>query len=150
MKKKSPPKPKREEEPLATNVLPPAEKPETEDSEDRFDPEDDFQANRKLIRPDLTSYKPKPPSTFLQKKKSPPPENTNQENLFIASSKESKKLLLLKLTGGEIVRGWVEYYDRDCIKIKREKPPHLFIRKDSIVYIMYDEPGSGDIRKKRK
>jgi host factor-I protein len=36
---------------------------------------------------------------------------------------------------GEIVRGWVEYYDRDMIRLTREGAPNLFIFKHDIMYI---------------
>jgi hypothetical protein len=39
---------------------------------------------------------------------------------------------------GEVVRGWIEYYDRDMVKINRNSGPNLFIRKIHIRYIHED------------
>ena len=111
--------------------------------------DDEMLVTRKLIRPDLSNYKHPKPRRPAQKKKSPPPENTNMETFFIARKKEKQNPVVIKLTGGRTVRGWIEYYDKDLIKIRSEKPPHLLIRKDSIIY-MYDDSASGETRKKRK
>jgi len=39
------------------------------------------------------------------------------------------------LRDGEVVRGWVEYYDRHMVRLTREDGPNLFIYKTEIVYI---------------
>ncbi len=41
----------------------------------------------------------------------------------------------VKLVDGEVVRGWIEYYDRDMIRLTREGAPNLFIFKHDIMYI---------------
>lgn len=48
---------------------------------------------------------------------------------------EKQKPVSIKLVGGEVVRGWVEYYDRDMIRLTREGAPNLFIFKHDILYI---------------
>jgi hypothetical protein len=40
-----------------------------------------------------------------------------------------------KLRYGEIVRCWVEYYDRNMVRLTRENAPNLFIFKSEILYI---------------
>ena len=44
----------------------------------------------------------------------------------------------VKLVGGENVRGWVEYYDQNMIRLTREGAPNLFIFKHEILYIAED------------
>jgi sRNA-binding regulator protein Hfq len=44
----------------------------------------------------------------------------------------------VKLIGGESVRGWIEYYDADMIRLTRENSPNLFIYKHEILYIAED------------
>ena len=40
--------------------------------------------------------------------------------------------------GGEIVQGWVEYYDRNMLRLTRDGQPNLFIYKHEIMYIAED------------
>ena len=46
----------------------------------------------------------------------------------------------LKLRNGETVRGWIEYYDKNMVRVTREGAPNLFIFKHEIMYITED-PG---------
>ena len=36
------------------------------------------------------------------------------------------------------VRGWIEYYDRDMVRLTRDDKPNLFIFKHDILYIAED------------
>ena len=56
--------------------------------------------------------------------------------------------MVVKLVTNEEIRGWIEYYDRDMIKLNRAKPPHLFIRKENIKYIYKDEEAALEPREK--
>jgi host factor-I protein len=38
----------------------------------------------------------------------------------------------VKLRGGEIVRGWIEYFDDGMLRLTREGRPNLFIYKHQI------------------
>ena len=49
-------------------------------------------------------------------------------------------LQTLKLRNGEVVRGWIEYYDKNMVRVTREGAPNLFIFKHEIMYITED-PG---------
>lgn len=44
----------------------------------------------------------------------------------------------IKLMDGEVVRGWIEYYDRRMVRLTREDAPNLFIFKHEIDYIAED------------
>jgi host factor-I protein len=41
----------------------------------------------------------------------------------------------IKLMDGEVVRGWIEYYDRRMVRLTRDGAPNLFIFKHEIAYI---------------
>jgi host factor-I protein len=69
------------------------------------------------------------------KPKLPPPESTNQEAAHLKLLVDQKKLVSVKLLDGEILRGWIEYYDRNMVRLTREGLPNLFIYKDQIAYI---------------
>ena len=39
---------------------------------------------------------------------------------------------------GEVLRGWIEYYDRRMVRLTRDGAPNLFIFKHEIAYIAED------------
>jgi host factor-I protein len=70
-----------------------------------------------------------------KKPKSPPPEETFEEPLYLKLLGEKQKTVSIKLRSGETVKGWVEYYDKNMIRLTREGEPNLFIFKHEIMYI---------------
>ena len=71
----------------------------------------------------------------LKKAKTPPPEETYEEPQYLKALGEKQKVVTVKLLDGEVVRGWIEYYDKDMIRLTREDGPNLFIYKHEILYI---------------
>jgi host factor-I protein len=69
------------------------------------------------------------------KPKSPPPDSTNQEAAHLKELVDQKKPVSIKMVDGEIVRGWIEYYDRNMLRLTRDGLPNLFIYKDQIAYV---------------
>ncbi len=80
----------------------------------------------------------RPGINSLKKSKTPPPEETYEEAAYLKSLGEKQRAVQVKLIDGEIVRGWVEYYDRDMIRLTREGAPNLFIFKHEVMYIAED------------
>ncbi|HYE23878.1 MAG TPA: RNA chaperone Hfq [Clostridia bacterium] len=77
-----------------------------------------------------------PQSPLTSKKgKTPPPEETFEESSYLKWLGEKQKPVSVKLMDGEIVRGWIEYYDKHMIRLTREGAPNLFIFKHEIMYI---------------
>ena len=76
-------------------------------------------------------------SNFV-KKRTPPPEETLEEASYLKNLTEKQKVVSLKLADGEVVRGWIEYYDKNMVRLTREEGPNLFIFKHEIVYIAED------------
>ena len=74
-------------------------------------------------------------SSAVKKAKAPPPEDTFQEAGYLKSLGEKQKSVSVKLMSGEVVRGWIEYYDRSMIRLTREGSPNLFIFKHEIMWI---------------
>ena len=74
----------------------------------------------------------------VKKAKTPPPEDTNEESAYLKALGEKQKPVSVKLMDGEVVRGWIEYYDRNMIRLTREGEPNLFIFKHEIAYIAED------------
>jgi len=67
--------------------------------------------------------------------RTPPPEDTFQETAFLKALGEKQKPVSIKLRDGETLRGWIEYYDKNMIRLTREGAPNLFIFKHEIMYI---------------
>ena len=65
----------------------------------------------------------------------PPPEFTGAEAAYLFRNKEARSPMVVRLADGEEVRGIIEYYDRDMVKINRTEGPNLFIRKSQIRYM---------------
>ena len=76
----------------------------------------------------------------FRKPRSVPPEETSEEAAYLKSLGEKQKLITVKLADGEMVQGWIEYYDKNMIRLTRESQgqPNLFIFKHEIVYISED------------
>jgi len=51
---------------------------------------------------------------------------------------EKQKQVSIKLADGEVVTGWIEYYDRNMVRLTRKGAPNLFIFKHEILYIAED------------
>ena len=67
--------------------------------------------------------------------KTPPPDDTHKEAAYLKSLGEKQQEVSIKLMDGEVVRGWIEYYDRRMVRLTREGAPNLFIFKHEIAYI---------------
>src|SRR5271157_1412718 len=70
--------------------------------------------------------------------KTPPPDDTHQEAAYLKALGEKQAPVSIKLMGGEVVRGWIEYYDRRMVRLTRDGAPNLFIFKHEIAYIAED------------
>jgi sRNA-binding regulator protein Hfq len=106
--------------------------------------------NRKLFRPTLTEIK-EPHSAPVRShsngsqphKKPAPPEQTHAENFYWIKQMQARTPVVVILTDGEELRGLVEWYDRDCIKLTRSGSPNLLIYKQFIKYVYKEEGPTG-------
>ncbi len=95
--------------------------------------------NRKLIRPSLSDLRDQDQSRYPRgPRKRVPPEQTSAEEYYYLKQMASKTPMVVLLTDGEVIRGAIEWYDKNCIKVNREREPNLLIPKHSIKY-MYKE-----------
>jgi host factor-I protein len=67
-----------------------------------------------------------------------PPEETSEEAAYLKLLGEKQKPISIKLADGEVVQGWIEYYDKNMLRLTRENKPNLFIFKHEIMYIAED------------
>lgn len=68
-----------------------------------------------------------------------PPEATNAENFYYLKQMNSKTPMVIVMTDGEELRGWIEWYDKTCLKLNREGAPNLLIQKHCIKYLFKQE-----------
>jgi len=73
-----------------------------------------------------------------RKPRIPPPEDTSEEAAYLKLLGEKQKTVTIKLADGEVVQGWIEYYDKNMVRLTREDKPNLFIYKHEIMYIAED------------
>lgn len=69
---------------------------------------------------------------FHRRQKSAPPGETGQEALYLRSLSERQVPVSVRLRDGEVVHGWIEYFDDRMIRLTREGKPNLFIYKNQI------------------
>ena len=119
---------------------------------DRHIDKDAF-ASRKLIRPLLNHTNHSPSSHPVQNggerrdrpersqdrsngaRKAPPPDQTNAENFYYQKQMQTKTPMVIVLRDGEEVHGYIEWYDKNCIKLNRAGAANLMIYKPAIKYM---------------
>jgi host factor-I protein len=72
------------------------------------------------------------PLSSRHRAKTLPPGETGQEALYLRSLSERQVPVSIKLSDGEVVRGWIEYFDNAMVRLTREGQPNLFIYKSQI------------------
>ena len=94
-------------------------------------------SNRKLIRPSLAELKDQV-VTRPPRKKPSPHESTNAENFYYLKQIQNSTPMVLVLQDGEVIRGIIEWYDKNSVRVKRQSEPHVMVLKHFIKY-MYKE-----------
>ncbi len=92
---------------------------------------------RKFFRPNTGEYKRAPKNG--RSLKQAPPEATNAESFYYVKQMNSKTPMVIVMTDGEEIRGWIEWYDRNCLKVNRDGAPNLLIQKHCIKYLFKEE-----------
>ena len=90
--------------------------------------------NRRLIRPSLNEVKEQMNSRRGQKK-SVPPDQTHAESFYYVKQMQAKTPMVVVLSDGEALHGYIEWYDKCCLKINRSDGPNLLVYKPSIKYM---------------
>ncbi|HEY5611259.1 MAG TPA: hypothetical protein VIL97_08630 [Thermoanaerobaculia bacterium] len=91
--------------------------------------------NRRQSRPPIHEVK----SGKRLRMKQPPPEHTSAESFYYLKQMNAKTPMVFILTDGEEVRGWIEWYDRSCLKVSRSGAPNLLIQKHCIKYLFKED-----------
>jgi host factor-I protein len=70
--------------------------------------------------------------SHLRRSRTPPPGDTGQESLYLRSLSDRQVNVSVCLRDGEVINGWIEYFDDGMIRITRDGHPNLFIYKHQI------------------
>ncbi len=108
-------------------------------------------APRKLVRPNLAEIKEKFSARPQQshsgvgshpataRRRAVPPEQTSAEAFYYLKQMNNRTPMVVVLGDGEELRGQIEWYDRNCIKVNREDAPNLLVFKHGIKYLFKQE-----------
>lgn len=95
--------------------------------------------NRKLIRPNINEVKDKDSGHKNRKpQRSFPPDITRAESYYYLKQMNNKTAMVIVLKDGEVLKGFIEWYDKTCIKLNRVDEANLLIFKHNIKYIHKD------------
>ena len=102
--------------------------------------------NRRMFRPGFADVKEQAPPRPQHgnnggpapSKKPAPPETTHAENFYWVKQMQSRTPMVVVLESVESLRGIIEWYDRDCIKLTRTGEPNLMLFKRVIKYVYKD------------
>jgi host factor-I protein len=108
--------------------------------------EGDALTSRRLIRPSISEVSDRTPLRAGIHRKQAPPEQTYAENYYFIKQMQAKTAMVVVLEDGAELRGWIEWYDKDCIKLNRTDGPNLMIYKRSIRYMFKEE----ELRQRRR
>ena len=95
-------------------------------------------SNRKLIRPSLTQLKEQLPARPQRRRPPSLNQHTNAENFYYVKQIQNRTPMVVVLQDGESVRGTIDWYDKNSIRLNRESEPGLLLLKHFIKY-MYKE-----------
>ena len=101
-------------------------------------------SNRKLIRPSLTQIKEQMTTAAATttvrppRRKPSPNQQTNAENFYYVKQIQNKTPMVMVLQDGETIKGTIDWYDKNSIKLNRGPEADLLVLKHYIKY-MYKE-----------
>ena len=101
-------------------------------------------SNRKLIRPSLADIKEQLTARPPRAKRPAPNDQTNAENFYYVKQIQNKTPMVIVLQDGELIKGTIDWYDRNSIRLSRDSEPSLLLLKHYIKY-MYKENEDKDV-----
>jgi len=102
--------------------------------------------NRKLIRPGLREprdHRQDMLTTKQLRRRSLPPDETQAETNYYLKQMAARTPLVVVLEDGEEIRGTLEWYDKDALKVHRQGAPNVLLMKHAVKYIYKEEDERG-------
>ena len=96
-------------------------------------------SDRKLIRPSMNDLVDKNPGRMTSRRKQAPAEQTHAESFYYLKQMQNRTPMVVVLTDGSELRGWIEWYDKNCIKLNRSDAPNLLLFKHTIKFMFKEE-----------
>ena len=90
------------------------------------------------------------PLLTTARRKQAPPEQTYAENFYYLKQMTSKMPMVIFLENGEEIRGIIEWYDKNCLKVNRTKEPNLLIMKSKIKYMYKQEEETRQMKRRTR
>ena len=85
------------------------------------------------------NYFRKESNNFEEQKRKPPPVETNAETFYYKKQIDARTPMVIVLQDGEEIKGTIEWYDLDALKINRKGAPNLLLLKQNIKYMFKSE-----------
>lgn len=80
-----------------------------------------------------------PSSGSNYRRRPTPPDQTAAEAFYYLKQMNTQTPMVVVLDDGEQLRGHIEWYDRNCLKVHREDGPNLLVYKHSVRYLYKQE-----------
>ncbi len=108
--------------------------------------------NRKLIRPNLAQIRDNREKEHREseKRKIHPPYDTHAENYYYLKQMNKKTKIAVVFIDGQVIEGYIEWYDRHCFKLNRDDAPNLLVYKANIKYLYKTEDTKVETDTKKK
>ncbi|MBM3293209.1 MAG: hypothetical protein FJY82_01665 [Candidatus Aminicenantes bacterium] len=85
--------------------------------------------------PHASPHPSRGPSSPPPPKKSHPPTDTSAETYYYLKQMGKKTPVAVVFQDGERIEGYIEWYDRNCIKLNRVGAPNLLVYKGALKYM---------------
>jgi sRNA-binding regulator protein Hfq len=85
-----------------------------------------------------------------EKRKMHPPYDTHAENYYYLKQMNKKTKMAVVFADGQIIEGFIEWYDRHCFKLNRDDAPNLLVYKTNIKYLYKTESIKEEEEAKKK
>jgi len=105
-------------------------------------------SDRKLIRPSMNEMLDRTQGRITGRRKQAPAEQTNAESFYYLKQMQNRTPMVVVLTDGTELNGWIEWYDKNCVKLNRSDAPNLLLFKHSIRYMFKEEELHGRRRRR--
>lgn len=79
------------------------------------------------------------PARTTGRRKQVPAEQTNAESYYYLKQMQGRTSMVVVLKDGTELIGWIEWYDKNCIKLNRNDAPNLLLFKHSIKFMFKEE-----------
>ena len=82
------------------------------------------------------------------RRKQVPAEQTNAENFYYLKQMQNHTPMVVVLEDGTELTGWIEWYDKTCVKLNRTDAPNLLLFKHAVKFMFKEEERQGRRRKR--